>query len=117
MKKALVVSLLLAIHSANLSAADAIATPTCDYGERSPQVADAFSQFEFLIGDYQIEGFGWFNNQWYANPNAKVPPRWNGYYGLEGKAIVDEWFNEDPGKTPETHRGINVRLFDEQAGE
>ncbi len=118
MKKALlVVTALLFTCQSFAAKAESIAPPGCDYGERSADVAAAFSQFEFLIGDFEIEGFGWFNNRWYTNPNATVPPRWNGYYGLNGKAIVDEWFNEDPGITPETHRGINVRMFDEKAAE
>lgn len=100
-----------------ISAEAAIAPPQCDYGEPASNAPKELSQFAFLIGDYQIEGFGWFNNQWYANPNATHPPRWNGYYGLAGQAIIDEWFNLDPGLVADTKRGVNVRMFDRDAGE
>lgn len=94
-----------------------IAKPTCEYGEPAPDAPAEFAQFSFLIGDYQVEGLGWFNNQWFANPNAKTPSRWNGRYSLNGKAITDEWFNEDPGVNKDTNVGVNVRMFDVEAAE
>ncbi len=94
-----------------------IIPPRCDYGKPAAHAPEELSQFAFLIGDYQIEAFGWFNNQWYTNPNATHPPRWNGYYGLQGMAIIDEWFNLDPGLVPETNRGVNVRMYDPDSEE
>lgn len=43
--------------------------------------------------------------------------RWNGYYGLGGMAIVDEWYNPDPAQDPDAFRGINVRMYDTEADE
>ena len=103
--------LLLAAHSTAEENAK-LDPPLCAYGTPSTDLPKAFQQFEFLIGDYTVNSFGWFNNQWYPNPNQPVPARWNGYYGLKGKTIVDEWFNEDPGVSPATGRGVNVRMYD-----
>lgn len=117
---ALVAALLLGA-AAPASAQDgqaALAPPRCDYGAPAPDAPAELAQFDFLIGDYTISAHRWLDaSQQWSPPRPGAPPRWNGYYGLDGMAIVDEWFNLDPGVDPATGRGINVRMWDPEAGE
>ncbi|WP_370336473.1 hypothetical protein [Parvularcula marina] len=93
-----------------------LAPPRCDYGAPNENAPEELSQFAFLIGDYTISAHAWQNGAW-SPPRPGTPARWNGYYGLEGMAIVDEWYGRDPGIEPETGRGINVRMWDAEDGE
>ena len=93
-----------------------LAPPRCDYGAPNENAPEELSQFAFLIGDYTISAHAWQNDAW-TPPRPGTPARWNGYYGLEGMAIVDEWYGRDPGIEPETGRGINVRMWDAEEGE
>ena len=53
-----------------------------------------------------------------AGPICPGPPaRWNGRYILGGMAIEDEWYDPDPGFDPATPRGVNIRMWDSDAGE
>ena len=112
----LVVLAAAALLPASTAAAQELAPPSCDYGERHPAAPPEIAQFEFLIGDYTVSLHAWQGEQW-SPPQPGAPARWNGRYGLGGMAIVDEWFNPDPGHDPQAPRGINVRMYDPDAGE
>lgn len=103
---------------ASVSAAHALdfAPPRCEYGEASPKAPAEMSQFAFLIGDFKIDLQPWGGEDW-KPPLPDHTARWNGWYGLGGMAVVDEWYEYDPAQKPDAGRGINVRMYDEKAGE
>ena len=100
--------------SALQSEAD-LAPPRCDYGAPNPEAPEQLSQFAFLIGDFTISAHAWQGEDW-SPPRPGTPARWNGWYGLDGMAIVDEWYSRDPGPEPETGRGVNVRMVNPEDG-
>jgi hypothetical protein len=110
-------ALALALPTA-LAASDepALAPPICDYGTPHPEAPEELAQFDFLIGDYTISAHQWLGTAW-SPPRPGAPARWNGYYTLGGMAIADEWFDPDPGHDPNSGRGINIRMWDAEAGE
>lgn len=86
-----------------------------NYGEPHPDMPPEFAQFAFIIGDFDVgyrnwdaEADDWGEPQFYA--------RWNGYYGFGGRAIFDEWFDPGYGYVETSGAGINIRLFDVEAG-
>ncbi|WP_421787764.1 hypothetical protein [Hyphobacterium sp.] len=86
-----------------------------DYGAPHPDAPPEFAQFAFIIGDFDVgyrtwdaEAGGWLEPQFQA--------RWNGYYGLNGRAVIDEWFDPGYGYRAESGTGINIRLYDEGEG-
>lgn len=86
-----------------------------DYGAPHPDMPEEFAQFAFIIGDFDVgyrtwdaEAGDWAEPQFYA--------RWNGYYGLNGRAIIDEWFDAGYGYREGAGAGINIRLYDPDAG-
>jgi len=88
-----------------------LAPPRCDYGDPHENAPEQLSQFAFLIGDYRIDLHAWQGGKWSpARPGATA--RWNGWYGLGGMAIYDEWYNPDPGADSDAPRGVNVRMYD-----
>ena len=93
-----------------------IAPPSCDYGAPHPDAPLELAQFDFLIGDFSITAHAYANGAW-TPPRPGPAPRWNGRYVLSGMAIEDEWFDPDPGLDPNSARGINIRLWDGEAGE
>ncbi len=93
-----------------------IAPPRCDYGQPHPDAPPEQEQFDFLIGDYTVTLHKWLGAGW-SPPQPGVTARWNGWYGLGGMAIVDEWYSPDPAQDPNAGRGINVRMYDPEAGE
>ena len=88
-----------------------LSAPRCDYGAPHPNAPPALSQFDFLIGDFSITLHAWRNGAW-TPPRPGPGARWNGWYGLGGMVIVDEWFDPDPSYDIDATRGVNVRLFD-----
>ena len=94
----------------------AIAPPRCDDGAPHPDAPPELSQFAFLIGDYEVAAYQWQGDDW-SPPRPGPQARWNGWYGLGGMVIQDEWFNQDPGLTPGTGRGVNVRYYDPEKAE
>lgn len=98
------------------ASAQETAPPRCDYGKLHPSAPAETSQFAFLVGDYKIYLHKWLGDQW-SPAQPGVTARWNGWYGLDGMAIVDEWFSPDPAQNPDAARGINVRMYDSEAGE
>ncbi|MCM8556327.1 hypothetical protein [Sphingomicrobium sediminis] len=87
-----------------------VAPPRCDDGEASEEQRAALAAYDFLIGDYAVTGHIWQGSGWSPPRPGAQPSRWNGYYGLGGTAIFDEWFTTDPGTDPDTNRGINIRM-------
>ena len=82
------------------------AQATCDRGRPAPDMPPEFSQFEFLIGDFDVTVHRMTDAGW--GP-AIGTARWNGRYALDGRAIMDWWYDD-------TDAGINVRMFDPEAG-
>jgi hypothetical protein len=96
---------------------DTLAAPRCEYGQPHPDYAEQLAPFSFLIGDYVVTGHIWLDpQQGWSPPRPGVFSRWVGYYGLNGTAIYDEWFNQDLALDPASGGGVNVRLFDPDAG-
>lgn len=93
-----------------------LAPPACNYGAPNANAPPELAQFDFLIGDYTVSAHAWRDGEWTV-PRPGVPARWNGRYGLDGMSIIDDWYDRDPGSDPKTDRGINVRMYDPEAGE
>ena len=98
------------------AAEEPLASPRCEYGAPHENAPEELSQFAFLIGDYKIGLHAWQGDKWSPALPGKTA-RWNGWYGLGGMAIYDEWFNPDPAQDSDAPRGVNVRMYDEDAGE
>ena len=101
----------LAIISACLSVTAAARVPGCDYGKPHANAPSEMAQFAFLIGDYTVHLHAWQKDRW-SPPQPGRTARWNGYYGLQGMVIIDEWFNPDPAQDTNASRGVNVRMYD-----
>ena len=113
--------------SATLLAAALIAAPAAaqvtgagtvrcgDYGEPHADMPEEFDQFAFMIGDFDVAVRNW-DGEADAWGEPLYHARWNGYYGMDGRAIIDEWFDPGYGYRPESGAGINVRIYDETAG-
>ena len=97
-------------------AAPAPMPPRCDPGTPHPDAPAELAQFSFLVGDFDITAHVWQGLDWSpARPGPHA--RWNGWYGLEGMAIYDEWFDPDPGLDPSGFKGVNVRYYDAEKSE
>ncbi len=86
------------------------------YAECGPTVPSAGApaetrQFEFLVGKHDVTLHAWTDSGW--TPPRPVNARWNGWYGLEGRAIYDEWNDPQPGTGG---LGVNVRMYDPEEG-
>ncbi len=115
MKKLVLMIACLGLSVAPLAAQE-LAPPRCEYGSPHANAPAELSQFGFLIGDYKISFYAWRDGKW-AGPQPGNYARWNGYYGLGGMAIIDEWFHPDPATDIDAPRGVNVRMYDPEAGE
>ena len=94
-----------------------LAIPKCNYGAPHAEAPAEMAQFDFLIGDFTITGHAWLGSTW-SPPRPNAPPsRWNGRYILGGMAIEDEWYQTDPAIDPQSARGINIRMWDQDAAE
>ena len=93
------------------------APPRCDYGDAHADAPPEFSQFQFLVGDFTIDAQAWTGDGWTPPRQVEHPARWNGWYGLNGMAIYDEWYTVDPAQDPQTQRGVNVRMYDAEAAQ
>ena len=90
------------------------APPRCADGAPHPNAPKELAQFGFLIGDFAATIHGWTGDGW-SDPRSGFNARWNGWYGLGGMAIIDEWYQQDPATNPDAVRGINIRTFDKAA--
>lgn len=109
--KSLLLSAVAAIGFSMTASALETMQPRCDDGAPHPDAPDELSQFAFLVGDYQIHLHAWQGEDW-SPPQPGVTARWNGWYGLGGMAIYDEWYHPDPAQLPDAPRGVNVRMYD-----
>ena len=106
----------LLFSTASATAQDIASPKTCDYGTIHPNAPAETQQFKFLVGDYKIHLHKWLGEDW-SPAQPGITARWNGWFGLGGMAIVDEWYSPDPAQDPDAGRGINVRMYDSEAGE
>lgn len=119
MSRTLNITLAITLGAAVVQTASAqpVAPPkTCDYGEVHEKAPPETAQFAFLIGDYKITLHQWQGEDW-SSAQPGVSARWNGYYGLGGMAIFDEWYNPDTAQKPDGNHGVNVRMYDPDAEE
>lgn len=105
-----------AVAPASLSAqlADNTTSRACRSGELHPDAPPETRQFDFLIGRYEMTLHAWTGDGW--TPARPVNALWEGWYGLDGRAIVDEWFDLDTTNGRPPTRGVNVRVFDPGEG-
>jgi hypothetical protein len=85
------------------------AEDSCDFGEPNPASPPEFSQYAFLVGDFDINIQIWQDGQWYDSGQTA---RWDGRYDLDGLAIVDVWTDFGYPERPESGIGVNVRMWD-----
>ena len=102
----------------NVFAQDITPPATCNFGAANTSAPPEIEQFAFLIGDYKVTLHAWQGENW-SPPSPGVTARWNGRYGLNGMAIIDEWYNPDPAQNASAGlmQGINVRMYDPDAEE
>lgn len=94
-------------------AAPALAQSSCDFGAPNPDAPEEIHQFEFMIGNFRIEARQWTGE---AFSQGYLPAEWNGRWGIDGWAVIDEWYG--PEIAPEVPRnfGVNVRYFNAETG-
>ena len=87
-----------------------------DYGSPAEGMPEEFSQFAFMIGDFDVQFLNWDaeTDSW-SEPQPYYA-HWNGRYGLGGRAIIDEWYDPGFGYREQSGGGINIRIFDEAEG-
>lgn len=78
------------------------AQASCNLGKPADNMPEGFSQFKFIIGDFDVNYRVWKDGKW-SEPLTKA--RWNGRYTLDGRAIMDWWY-DDAGA------GVNIRMYD-----
>jgi len=93
----------------SLVAHGAAAQETCDFGTPTEGVAETMAPWDFLIGNHEVDFRLWQDGAW-SEPLAIA--RWNGWWGLEGAVLIDEWFGPTP-PGGEPVLGVNVRVWDE----
>lgn len=80
---------------------------SCDLGAPADGAPEAFSQFAFIIGDFRIDFRRMTEDGWSESLGTA---RWNGRYTLDGRAIMDWWYeNGESGAA-----GVNLRMYDPQ---
>jgi len=85
--------------------ATASAQSSCDTGMPAENMPAEFSQFAFIIGDFDVN-FRRMTDDGWSEPLGHA--RWNGRYALGGRAIMDWWYEEGE----DGAAGVNVRMFD-----
>ena len=101
-----------ALATAMVAANPAVTPSTCDFGERHPDAAEELTQYEFLVGNHEVQAYRYDpeNKNW---GQGYLTTRWNGWWALGGFAIADEWFDvQFPGQPETLGRGINLRMWD-----
>jgi len=99
----------LIILLATITAMPAFAQGACDFGAPHPDAPAELQQFAFLIGNHRIEARVWQGEDF---SQGSLPANWNGRWGLDGWAIIDEWFGTQTNPDVDINRGVNVRLID-----
>ncbi len=100
---------LLIATAVTAASPNAAAQASCDPGRPAAGMPAEFAQFSFIVGDFdvvyrQMTADGW------SEPLGRA--RWNGRYALDGRAIMDWWYEDGDGGAA----GINVRMYDPGAG-
>lgn len=70
------------------------------------------AQFHFMVGQHEVALHAWTGQAW--TPPRPQGARWNGWYGLAGLAVYDEWIDPDPVRGG---LGVNVRTYDAESAE
>lgn len=83
----------------------AYAQDTCDLGAPAEGMPEEFAQFDFIIGDFDVNYRQMTEDGW-STPLGNA--RWNGRYALDGRAIMDWWYEGGPDQPA----GVNIRMFD-----
>jgi len=96
-------SLCLVCGTAGASTAD------CDFDKPNPNAPAQFSQYAFLVGNFDINIQVWRDGKWVDTGQRAT---WDGRYGLDGLAIVDVWTDFGYPDRPSSGIGINVRMWD-----
>ena len=97
--------------------ADGDNLPSCEVGEAHPANPPETEQFAFMLGTHDVTLHAWQAPSGTWTPPRPVGAQWNGYWGLGGAAIVDEWFDPPADDADLKGRGINVRVFDAETAE
>jgi len=87
-----------------------------DYGSPAEGMPEEFSQFEFIIGDFDIQFRNWDAEAGEWGEPQPYFAQWNGRYGLSGRAIIDEWYAPGFGYREQSGAGINIRIWDVEEG-
>jgi len=87
----------------------ALAQETCDFGAPAEGVAEVMAGWDFLIGDHLVDIRLWQEGAW-SDPVAQAT--WNGWWGLGGHALIDEWIAPDRRDGTPGNKGVNVRVWD-----
>jgi hypothetical protein len=93
------------LASLALTHAQIQAQASCELGEPAKGMPPEFSQFAFIIGNFDINYRQMTEDGW-SEPLARA--RWNGRYSLDGRAIMDWWYDRGGA-------GVNTRMFDNKA--
>ena len=81
---------------------------TCDQVDPAPQAPEKIRQFHFMIGQHDVDLHAWNGHAW--TPPRPQGAQWNGWYGLSGMAVYDEWIDPDANRGG---LGVNVRVYDQ----
>lgn len=100
-----------------MALASADERPRCEVGAPHPDNPPETDEFTFLLGTHDIALHAWQPQSGTWTPPRPVGAEWNGYWGLGGAAIVDEWFDPPADDTALKGRGINVRIYDTASNE
>lgn len=88
-----------------LIGSSAFAQASCEPGEPAPGMPPGFEQFAFIVGDFDVVYRQRTDDGW-SEPLGRA--HWNGRYTLDGRAIMDWWYEEGA----EGPAGVNLRMFD-----
>ena len=84
----------------------AFAQASCKTGKPADDMPPEFSQLAFIIGDFDVTLRTKTEDGWSEPVGAA---RWNGRYSLDGRAIMDWWYEDN-------NAGVNIRTFDTERG-
>lgn len=93
-------------------ASPAFAQESCDFGTPAEGVGEVMAGWDFLIGNHEVDVRLWQDGAW-SDPVATA--QWNGWWGLGGTAIIDEWFGPRRPDGAPGNNGVNVRVWDADA--
>lgn len=110
MKKNIICTLLIGAGLL-LAAPATYARDVCGVGTPADGVREAMAPWDFLIGPHEVEVRLWQDGAW-TDPVATA--HWNGWWGLGGHAIIDEWFGPQRPDGSPGNNGVNVRIWDEE---